>query len=546
MILIAVTPLVCLLPFVTKAFHVDDTLFMWTAKQILAHPLDFYGFNANWYGYEMSMAHIQQNPPLVAYFIALIGLLFGWSEIAAHVAFLIPAIAASVGIFFLAKPFCRLPHVATLVAVLTPAFLVSSTNVMSDTFLLALYVWSIMLYVRGLDQQQHSLMVLAAILASFAVLTKYFGITLVPLLLAYSVAKQRRLDRSIWYFLIPIFVTLGYEWLTLCLYDRGLFSHAASYSVSISTQIGQNFVPRVLTGLSFTGGALVSAAFFSPIIWSRRTWLLVLPLLGSCIFLLLGLGKLGPVTFLRGGHFRWETLLLLSVFIIAGAHILILAADDLLTHRDPISLMLFLWVVGTFVFATFFNWTTNVRSVLPMAPAVAIIVSRKYDRFFQEQTDRRWKWLIVPLVVSAVLALSVAWADFSLANCQRAAVKAFQSLTSDRSGTLWFQGHWGFQYYTQLLGGKPVNLKGTPIKRGDLMLVPQNNTNVGKVNSNLFRHIYHLQLESSTLIATISIKLGAGFYSSLWGPLPFAFGHVPLEQYDLYVAEPLIKQPTPH
>ena len=34
-------------------------------------------------------------------------------------------------------------------------------------------------------------------------------------------------------------------------------------------------------------------------------------------------------------------------------------------------------------------------------------------------------------------------------------------------------------------------------------------------------------------IATMQGKLGAGFYSSDWGPLPFAIGRVPAERYVL-------------
>ncbi|MGA2263065.1 MAG: hypothetical protein ABSH28_16740 [Acidobacteriota bacterium] len=35
-----------LAPFAGSAFHIDDTLFLWTAKHIVAHPLDPYGFSA--------------------------------------------------------------------------------------------------------------------------------------------------------------------------------------------------------------------------------------------------------------------------------------------------------------------------------------------------------------------------------------------------------------------------------------------------------------------------------------------------------------------
>src|SRR2546422_5508119 len=37
-----------LAPFLNKAFHIDDPLFLWMAQQIAKHPLDPYGFDVNW------------------------------------------------------------------------------------------------------------------------------------------------------------------------------------------------------------------------------------------------------------------------------------------------------------------------------------------------------------------------------------------------------------------------------------------------------------------------------------------------------------------
>ena len=37
-------------PFLNKAVHIDDSLFVWTAEQILKHPGDCYGFDVNWTG----------------------------------------------------------------------------------------------------------------------------------------------------------------------------------------------------------------------------------------------------------------------------------------------------------------------------------------------------------------------------------------------------------------------------------------------------------------------------------------------------------------
>src|SRR3990167_8232379 len=92
-----------LVPFAGKAFHVDDPLFLWTARQVQSHPADFYGFRVNWYGTDMAMAGVTKNPPVAAYYLAAAAALAGWGETALHLAFLLPAIAAVLGTFALAR-----------------------------------------------------------------------------------------------------------------------------------------------------------------------------------------------------------------------------------------------------------------------------------------------------------------------------------------------------------------------------------------------------------------------------------------------------------
>ena len=164
-------PLVCLAPFVSKPFHMDDLTYVWPARHIHEHPLDFYGFTANWYGFEAPMSQMNKNPPLVSYFIALAALFLGWSERALHGAFLIPALAVSLGTYYLARLLCTRPHLAALAAVLTPAFLVSSTNVMCDTLMLAFYVWATALWVTGLERDNTLYLVLGVTCISLAALT---------------------------------------------------------------------------------------------------------------------------------------------------------------------------------------------------------------------------------------------------------------------------------------------------------------------------------------------------------------------------------------
>jgi hypothetical protein len=70
-ILIVVT-LLCLVPFIDKAFCIDDPLFLWVAEQIQAHPLDFYGWQVNWFSTPTPLYVATKHPPLASYYLALL------------------------------------------------------------------------------------------------------------------------------------------------------------------------------------------------------------------------------------------------------------------------------------------------------------------------------------------------------------------------------------------------------------------------------------------------------------------------------------------
>jgi hypothetical protein len=44
----------------------------------------------------------------------------------------------------------------------------------------------------------------------------------------------------------------------------------------------------------------------------------------------------------------------------------------------------------------------------------------------------------------------------------------------------------------------------------------------------------NVKLQPLRWVAVMQKKMGAGFYSDLWGPCPFLFGTVPPEQYEIW------------
>ena len=64
---------------------------------------------------------------------------------------------------------------------------------------------------------------------------------------------------------------------------------------------------------------------------------------------------------------------------LGGASLLGLAVSEVRRDRSAESWLLVLWLLGTFVFAGFVNWVNNGRSILPMAPALGILLVRRLD-----------------------------------------------------------------------------------------------------------------------------------------------------------------------
>ena len=243
--------ILCLVPFVGKAFHLDDPVFIWSARHILTSPFDFYGFKANWYGTELGMWEMHHNPPGACYYIALAGLLLGWSEVALHISFLIPAVAAASGTYYLARVLglqTKFSVLAALAAVLTPVFLVAGTTLMCDMIVLSLWVWAAVLWIQGIKNGKQLNLFFAAILISICILTRYMGIALLPLLFVYSVMQKRKLGIWVFYLLIPIVTLAGYLWAAKALYGKGLLSQAASFAANIKWKGQASLFSKALTG----------------------------------------------------------------------------------------------------------------------------------------------------------------------------------------------------------------------------------------------------------------------------------------------------------
>src|SRR4029077_13227795 len=83
-----------------------------------------------------------------------------------------------------------------------------------------------------------------------------------------------------------------------------------------------------------------------------------------------------------------------------------------------------------------------------------------------------------PLLRAALVSLLITAADYKLAATARFASKFFQNRFQNEPVTVWFEGHWGFQYYMEHWKAKPLDRSERRIISGDVLIVPLGNSNV--------------------------------------------------------------------
>ena len=454
--------------------------------------------------------------------------------------------ALAVGTLELARRFCRRPMMAVGIALLSPSVWVSSTNVMCDTMMAAFWVWSVVLWLNGVDRNRLGLMAMGATLAALAALTKYFGLGLVPLLAAYALLRTRRLGHWVTALILPVAILGIYQEYTHAMYGRGLLLDAAQYATS-ERPADSPFAWSAVIGLCFAGGGMAPVLFIAPWLWNKKgvaTGGGVLVALAGWFVLMApqGLPTGSSALPALGGGVNWPLVAQGAVWTATGIGIGILGAGEVARTRQADVLLLGLWIAGTFVFAAFVNWTVNVRSLLPMAPAVAVIASRRLERL-QTAPAAPPSSSLAPaaplspglwtaLGAAAALAFAVTWADYTVAGAARSAANRLATHYGTPGKTLWFQGHWGFQFYMQRLGALPMDGENPAIQPGEICVLPLNNTNVHPPPPEAaLRVATEMEPVCRWASTMCSLPVVAGSYTKHWRPLPYAFSRIPPATY---------------
>jgi 4-amino-4-deoxy-L-arabinose transferase-like glycosyltransferase len=518
--------------FFGKAYHIDDTLLIWTAQQIVENPTDFYGFEVNWYGFYAPMVQVYLNPPGAAYYAAVFGALFGWSEPVMHGCMALIAVALVMGMYQLARQLTGEPLPAAAIALVSPGILVSMGTMMTDLPMTALWIWATLLWLRGLEENRPLLNAVSGLLIGLAALMKYFAISLVPLLLVYTFLSGRKRRAQVLWLITPVILLVL---LDLYMQRQYGLSHLLG-----SSELLREFHERhalavgrkIFTAIAFLGAGGAPALFIAPWLWGRTGRIALFAggaaIAAATVALAVGGWKAGVPPEMS---YSWWFWLQYGLWVAAGLHIIALTLAELWKRHDRVTVLLALWLGGTLFYGIFVNHFVNIRVILPALPAVAILCARRIEKGNEIVAPWPRQALWAGLAAGLALSLCVSYSDMGLANSARTAVERISP--EKREGRTWFSGHWGFQYYMEARGAKPIDARNPDLRPGDTIVTPRYGSNIIKIGERGAYIDESFDVPVTSWLITMRAECGAGFYSDFWGPLPFVFGPTPPERYEV-------------
>ena len=405
-ILIAV--LLLRLPFLNHPIQGDDAYYLAMAQHAQIEPLHPTHFRHVSTGIEVDMRGYP-HPAMNAWILALLLAIFGEvREIPFHLAYLPFSLAAAFAAYSIAQRLCARPLWATLLFLVSPAFVINGTSLESDLPHLAFFLSAIAFFLANR-------LLPAATCMALAVLTAYQSVVLAPILAA-VLWQQRSRSWKHWAVLLTPLVTVAayqaFERLsTGALPAAVLGGYFQSYGLQSLTNKLRNAV-----ALTVHLGWIVSP-LLAPLSWP------IVPIAALAAFY--DSSPLFFVPFALGIVTLWHS------------------------RRTP-----WIWIFFAAALAIFF--AGSARYLLPIALPVAILA-----------VNRSFKLVVAGLVTHAALSLALASANYQHWQAYRRFVTDIRpQIQAHRT---WITGEWGLRFYAEDAGAMPMR-RAQPLRPGDLVL----------------------------------------------------------------------------
>jgi hypothetical protein len=214
-----------------------------------------------------------------------------------------------------------------------------------------------------------------------------------------------------------------------------------------------------------------------------------------------------------------------------GAAVIWDLVRDAWSRRDGVQIVLGCWLFAPAVIVPYLHLPS--KYLVAAAPAAAIAVARALA---QRPASRSRAIVAATLLPAVLLGVAILRADSVFAGLGRRAATELVAPRIAEGERVWFNGHWGFQWYAEKAGARSLTQTRPHPEWKDLVV------STAHAEGELMG-----ALPKRRLVATVddgrpggrimSREHGAGFFSNGWGYLPWSWGSEPVDRYELWVLE---------
>ena len=476
-----------------KPVVIDDPVYVGYARQIALHPTDPYGFDFYWYDAPEPAMAVGTVPAVLPYWLAGAMTLLGDHPVAWKLSLFPFALALTGSLAFLLGRFAAPVAIPVLFAIALGPTLLPNWNLMQDVPSVALGVLGYALFVSACERRSPRIALAAGVALGLAMQTKYSAVVYPALVLAQA-AILRRPREALVSLATAAALFVGWEGVLFARYGKSHFQAGLERLASVElmpalTQATAD-APWIaapywtLTLISLVGGTLILPGLLAAtgLGATRRTV--------ACAALVTAAGFAAVSVLPRPPWFEstgfFDRLVALQpevlVFVPLGLCVaaLLLAAGARSLRRSNASdrhldFALVAWlaieIAGYFAISPY----PAARRLLGVSLAATLLGARAAALRAPSQDARTG----VRIAATTGIALGLLYygSDLADARARRALLEHTQQRLSELGAdrhreTVWFAGHWDFQFHAERAGMQHVVAGESHLLAGDWLLIP--------------------------------------------------------------------------
>ncbi|OVE78234.1 hypothetical protein BVX98_00760 [bacterium F11] len=522
-IIVFLFPILLALPFLNRAYFVDDSYFVQIGSWLKDNPGQPYHFRAddagiNTRGWEEDGLVRMVNPLVHHYYLAILMKTGSNKEWFLRLGCVLLSCFAALFLFGLARRLTENPFLATLLVLVTPVHWLTSYSLLIDSTLSFFFFGGLYFFIKAIEKDHIGTFVISGIFMGLGILTKYPGVFVLPLTALWTILRWKKIGHR-WRVGIPWVLALvflgAFNLWTMKLYGQ---AHILAASQRMVHLFGW---AKPFVFLVFLSGV----CFFPVFIWKLTTKKMILfgGFIVSVVMIIFS-SSLGGFSlfqgFLYGFFFASSILFLIHMGMIWKKYVF------------PRDFFLVLWILGFVLMMMVVMGWVAARYYMIVVPAVVFLTIR----FIEMEWRGHERAILKGLLAFALFFTSLlAYADYKQADPSRDVGSKLTSAGYAGGAGHYYMGDSFTMAYLRSEGWIPW-FPGTEFEKGDRILtktvtMPPIYRWREKVDLKLIKTF---EYNTRYPLKVMDFRGSAGFYASLWGGLPFSFSTGPWERFVLF------------